>query len=198
MAFVTGIAETAATGAAAAFYERARAERGAVLNLHRAFVFLPELFAHFETMAAALKDRMGLRRYELVTLAAALALKSSYCALAHGKVLLGKGMAPEELERIASDKGHTSNTPQEAELMGYAADIVADATAIGPARIAALRAVGCSEDDIAQAAAAAALRCFFSKYLDALGTRPDPGFAALPEGLRVALTRGRPVEDPAD
>ena len=195
MGFLKEIDEATATGPAADYYAEARRRSGQVLNLHRTCAHLPELAGHFEAMTGTLKARMGLRRYELVTLAAALALRSSYCALAHGKVLLENGMSPEELERIATERGHTSITPQEADLMGYAAEIVTDATAIGPAHVAALRAHGLSEEEIAQAAAAAALRCYFSKYLDALGTRPDADFMALPEGLRRALARGRPIDE---
>ncbi|MGR3497819.1 MAG: carboxymuconolactone decarboxylase family protein [Limimaricola soesokkakensis] len=198
MSFIAEIGEAEASGPAAAYYAAAKTQHGQIYNLHRACGRLPELAEHFEAMTAALKERMGLRRYELVTLAAALALRSSYCALAHGKVLLDNGMTAEELERIATERGHTSITPQEADLMGYAADIVEDATAIGPARIAGLRAHGLSDDEIAQAAAAASLRCYFSKYLDALGTRPDPAFMKLPEALRTALARGRAIEEPED
>ena len=41
----------------------------------------------------------------------------------------------------------------------------------------------------------AAARCFFSKILDALGTRPDPGYRDPGPGLRQALVVGRPIAD---
>jgi hypothetical protein len=41
---------------------------------------------------------------------------------------------------------------------------------------------------------AAAVRCFFSKVLDATGALPDRRFAELPEALRDLLTVGRPIE----
>ena len=41
---------------------------------------------------------------------------------------------------------------------------------------------------------AAAVRCFFSKVLDATGTMPDAALHGLPEQLRSALTVGREIE----
>jgi hypothetical protein len=42
---------------------------------------------------------------------------------------------------------------------------------------------------------AAAARCFFSKALDALGTRPDPDYLDLEPALRQALVVGRPIAE---
>jgi hypothetical protein len=44
-------------------------------------------------------------------------------------------------------------------------------------------------------AATAAVRCFFSKLLDALGVQADSTFNDLDPALRRALTVGRPVAD---
>jgi hypothetical protein len=40
---------------------------------------------------------------------------------------------------------------------------------------------------------AAAVRCFFSKTLDALGVQPDSSYGELAPGLREALVVGRPI-----
>lgn len=40
---------------------------------------------------------------------------------------------------------------------------------------------------------AAAVRCFFSKVLDAAGIQPDAAYAELPPELRDTLTVGRPI-----
>jgi hypothetical protein len=42
---------------------------------------------------------------------------------------------------------------------------------------------------------AAAARCLFSKTLDALGVRPDPGYRDLEPGLRQALVVGHTIAD---
>src|SRR5436190_23711721 len=57
-------------------------------NLERAFDDRPEVYAAWVQLNTAIKAGMDLRRYELATLAAARRLRSSYCCLAHGTVLL--------------------------------------------------------------------------------------------------------------
>lgn len=193
MSYIDEIADEDAAGPAAELYAEARRAHGRVLNLHRAFAHLPSFARHFEAMTGELKSRMGLRRYELVTIAAALALRSSYCALAHASVLMREGVDADELTRIAADRGQAQLTPAEREMMAYAEEIVRDASAVSAARVDRLRALGLSDAEISEIAAAAALRCFFSKYLDAVGVAPDARFAALPEALKAALVRGRPV-----
>ena len=42
--------------------------------------------------------------------------------------------------------------------------------------------------------AVAAVRCFYSTLLDALGVQPDARFADLDPPMRGALTVGRPIE----
>ena len=56
-------------------------------NYERAFAERPEVFEAWGALNGAIKAGMDLRRYELATLAAARRLRSSYCCLAHGKVL---------------------------------------------------------------------------------------------------------------
>jgi alkylhydroperoxidase/carboxymuconolactone decarboxylase family protein YurZ len=46
----------------------------------------------------AIMANMDLRRYELATVAAASRLRSSYCTLAHGSILLDKFVAPTPSE----------------------------------------------------------------------------------------------------
>ena len=57
-------------------------------NYERAFEARPDVYAAWGELLGAIKANMDLRRYELATLAAARRLRSSYCSLAHGKVLL--------------------------------------------------------------------------------------------------------------
>ena len=52
---------------------------------------------------------------------------------------------------------------------------------------------GAFDQDVLDVALAAAMRCFWSKTLDALGVEPDPKFAALEPEFRDALVVGRPI-----
>jgi alkylhydroperoxidase family enzyme len=60
---------------------------GESTNMERAFARRPEVLAAWQQLNGAIKATSDLRRYELATLAAARRLRSSYCCLAHGKVL---------------------------------------------------------------------------------------------------------------
>lgn len=194
MSFVTTVSEDAATDATAALYDRARKRDGRVTNMVRAFSHRPEYMDAWSALLAAIKSRMDSRRYELVTLAAALALRNSYCALAHGKALLQGVFTAEELRAIAMDFRHSDLLPVDIAAMDYAQVIATDATAVTPAHIETLRVQGLTDAEISDIAAAAAARAFLSKFLDALGTHADADYAELPAPLRDRLTVGRSIE----
>ena len=65
-----------------------RISRAVTSNYERAFAERPDVLAAWGQLNAAIKANMDLRRYELATLAAARRLRSSYCSLMHGRVLL--------------------------------------------------------------------------------------------------------------
>ena len=59
------------------------------------FVRRPAAYAAWKQLNGSIKETMDLRRYELATVAAAGELRSSYCSLAHGKVLFERfGLTP--------------------------------------------------------------------------------------------------------
>jgi alkylhydroperoxidase family enzyme len=162
-------------------------------NLERAFAARPEVFAAWVQLNSAIKAGMDLRRYELVTLAAARRLRSSYCCLAHGTVLLERFHAP--VLEIALDHRAAGLDEVDVAVMDLAERIVDDATAIGDADLQPLRNLGLSETDIMDVVLAATARCFFSKTLDALGILPDASYRDLEPELRDALVVGRPIAD---
>ena len=63
------------------------------------FAARPAVYEAWKQLNGAIKAGMDLRRYELATLAAATALKSSYCCLAHGQVLAEKFLHPRRGRR---------------------------------------------------------------------------------------------------
>ena len=162
-------------------------------NFERAFEPRPEVFAAWQQLNGAIKAGMDLRRYELATLAAAQRLRSSYCSLAHGKVL--RDQLGEDPAAIARDRSALSETDR--AVMELAEKVVNDATAISDADLRPLRDLGLSDDEIMDVVLAAAARCFFSKTLDALGVLPDASYADDfgPDELEV-LVVGRPIATP--
>jgi alkylhydroperoxidase family enzyme len=162
-------------------------------NLERAFAERPDVYAAWGQLNGAIKAGMDLRRYELATLAAARRLRSSYCCLAHGTVLLERFGEP--LLEIALDHHAAGLDDVDVAVMDLAERVVDDATSIGDADLQRLRDVGLSETEIMDVVLAAAARCFFSKTLDSLGVLPDASYRQLAPELREALVVGRPIAD---
>jgi uncharacterized peroxidase-related enzyme len=138
-------------------------------------------------------ENMDTRRFELVTLAAAGKLHSSYCMLAHGSVLQEKFYSPEQLNEIIKNPDSSLLTPIEKAIMRFAEQIVIDATSITLKDIDMLRKFGLKDEEIFEIVTVATARCFFSKTLDALGAEPDKIYLDLDETLRNNLTVGRAV-----
>jgi alkylhydroperoxidase family enzyme len=158
-------------------------------NLERAFALRPEVYAAWRQLVDAVKATSDERRYELATLAAARRLRSSYCSLAHGKVLAEKFYDFDSVPRLPDGLEDVDRA-----IMALAEKVAADATAVTAADIEELRGFGLSDDEIFDVVLAATIRCFFSKTLDALGVQPDAEFAQLDPAFREALTVGRPIE----
>jgi alkylhydroperoxidase family enzyme len=161
-------------------------------NYERAFAERPEVYAAWQQLLGAIKARMDLRRYELATLAAARRLRSSYCCLAHGKVLLELG---EPVRALALDHRAAGLGEIDVAVMDLADRVAADATSIRDADLQRLRDLGLAEAEILDVVLAASARCFFAKTLDAMGVRADASYRAMDESLRDALVVGRPIAD---
>jgi uncharacterized peroxidase-related enzyme len=162
-------------------------------NYERALAERPEVLAAWGELLGTIKAEMDLRRYELATLAAARRLRSSYCSLAHGKVL--REEFGEPVLEIARDRRAAGLDEVDVAVMDLAELVVGDAASIGEADLQRLRDLGLSETEIIDVVLAAAARCFFSKTLDALGVLPDASFRELAPELREVLVVGRPIAD---
>lgn len=196
MPFISTIPEDEATGDVAAMYEADREAFGHLPNFTRAFSARPEVYAAWRALNGAVRSGMELRRYELATLAAARRLGSSYCALAHGKVLLDRALLDEdELQAVVADHRTAGLDEVEVAVMDLADKVAADARSVTAEDVARLRDLGLSDRDVFDVVAAAAARCFFSTVLDALGVAPDARFGALAPGVRDALTVGRAIAE---
>ena len=97
-------------------------------NYERAFAERPEVYAAWVQLNMSIKAGMDLRRYELVTLAAARRLRSSYCCLAHGKILLEQFNEP--IRDIALDHRAAGLDEIDVAVMDFAEMIVDDACRI--------------------------------------------------------------------
>jgi uncharacterized peroxidase-related enzyme len=168
-----------------------RSPAGYVPNYVTTFSARPDVFAAWKQLNDAIKANMDLRRYELATLAAATALKSSYCSLAHGGILAENFLSDAEVAALV-DK--PAGDPVDEAVMTFARKVALAANTVTSADVDHLRAVGLSDEDILDVILAAAARAFFTKTLDATGTTPDAIYNNLSPQLKEALTVGRPID----
>src|SRR5215475_5251866 len=133
---------------------------GYLPNYTQVFAHSPAVYGAWQQLNGAVKAGMDLRRYELATLAAARALKSSYCGLAHGKILRDKFFGAETVAAIASDHGSADLSAQELAVVDFAGKVATDASSVTEGDIASLRSHGLDDSEIFQVMLAAAARCF--------------------------------------
>ena len=197
MVFIDTVSEERAAGEVETLYAQGRESFNYVPNMFKAFSQRPRVFGAWMKLLSSIRDEMDPRRYELVTLAAARALQSSYCMLAHGSILLKDFYDRNQLTALAKDFRSADLTAADIEMMDFAEKIVRDATSVSQSDIDRLRKHGFSDAEVFDIAASAAARCFFSKILDALGTEPDESYMNMEAELRQVLTVGRPISGTA-
>jgi uncharacterized peroxidase-related enzyme len=199
MTFLETVDEAAAEGAAGDIYRSDREVFGFLPNFTQAFSLHPEVYLAWRQLNGAVKSNMDLRRYELATIAAARRLRSSYCTLAHGTVLLENFLDRQTLQAVVKDYAEAGLDPADVAVMDLADKIASDATTVEQQDIDRLRQLGLRDVEIFDVVLAAAARCFFSKVLDAVGAAPDAKYGRLEPELAATLTVGRAIaQDSAD
>src|SRR5262245_11262082 len=195
MAFIRTIAPSEAEGPAREMYQQINGQLGYVPNWALPFSLRPGVRDGWMALLKSIQTNLPVRSYELATLAAARALRSTYCSLAHGNVLATKVLDAPAVTAIMKNGPDSPIEPSERAMMAFAEKVALNADQITAADVDGLRAHGYRDEEIFDLAAAAAARCFFSKLLDALGVQADASFHELDPALRQALTVGRPVAE---
>ena len=196
MPYIPTISPEEAAGPVKELYDRELAGQGYVSNYTRAFSRRPEVLAGWQALKDAITSGMEPRLYELATVAAATAIRSSYCSLVHGQILATRYYQPDTVASIAADEtagALVALDAADAAVVRLARKVAMEADKVTQEDIDELRDLGFSDDDIHNVILAAAARCFFSKVLDATGTLPDAALREMPEQLRSALTVGREI-----
>ena len=191
MSWIADADESSSPEAAAAF-ERDRLALGYVANYTKLLARRPAVLEAWRGLNSAVKTSMDPRRYELATLAAARQLRSSYCCLAHGAVLVDQFDAAPEVRALTSG-AHGDLDPVDTAVVRLAAKVAGGAADLTEQDLAEVRALGLSDDEVLDVVLAAAARCFFSTALDATGTEPDAAYRSMDPELQESLTVGRPI-----
>jgi len=178
------------------FYDRQRTSWGYLPNYALAFATRPDVAETWTALSNAVGKGMERRRFELATIAAARALRSTYCMAAHCKFLRDDVHDETTMQAIADDPTLSALDPTDRSVMEFASLVARDAAAVTEADVQRLRDNGLTDADIADVVFAAAARTFFTKVLDALGVQADFQLGASfdPE-TRQKITVGRPIAD---
>jgi uncharacterized peroxidase-related enzyme len=195
--FIDTVAEDAATEGLAGYYQQLRHGWGFLPNFAGAFSYRPDVAQAWNTLNTTIRNGMDRRRFELATIAAARALRSTYCTAAHSMFLRDACSDEQTLHLIAqAPDGHLLD-PQDRAIYQFAAKVATDAASVQQTDVDHLREVGLSDADIADVVYAAAARSFFTRVLDGLGAQLDLETArTLGDNLLPSMIVGRPVADP--
>ena len=194
--FIETVPEAAAAGALADYYRQQSSAWGFLPNYAAAFASRPAVAHGWNVLQASIRDGMDRRRFEIATIAAARALRSTYCTAAHSKFLRDICGDEPTLDLIAADPSGGALDAQDRAVYTFAGKVAADASSIRHSDVDELRAAGLSDPEIAEVVYAAAARSFFTRVLDGLGAQLDRQTAAAfgPELLSTMIV-GRPAAE---
>ncbi len=194
--FVGAPEESTVEGDVAEWYQRQRDAWGYLPNYAAAFATRPDVAQAWNTLNNAIRGPMERRRFELATIAAARAYRSTYCMAAHCKFLRDACDDEPTMRAIAADPSGANLDATDRAVVDFATQVAQDASSITADDVQRLRDHGLDDPEIVDVVLAAAARAFFTKVLDALGVQADVqlGETFDPE-VRRQVTVGRPIAD---
>ena len=193
--FIRPVPEEDAPPVVADQYSADRSAWGFLPEFSEVFSHHPDAYAAWRNLITSIRGQMDTRRCELITLAAARTLRSSYCSTAHGKILADRWYGPDVVEAIMADHRAAGLDDVDVAIMDFASRAASDPTSITASDVQGLRELGLSERDILDVVLATAARCFFVTVVESLAAGPDPELMEpLPVTLREALLVGRRPE----
>ena len=192
--FIETVPEPEATGELADYFSQQRAMWGFLPDYAGAFSSRPDVAEAWNTLNATIRGGMDRRRFELATIAAARAVRSTYCTAAHSKFLRDVCHDEATLWTLADDPTGATLDEQDRAVYAFATKVASDAASVQQSDVDGLRAVGLSDADVADVVFAVASRSFFTRVLDGLGAQLDAATAAaFPPALLDGMVVGRPV-----
>ena len=185
MSIINTPSENEAVGLVAEIYDDDLQDLGYVPSHTRVMATNPEAVKAFENLIRAIAGPMNKRRYELITLAAAGAIGSQACRIAHSRKSL-KYMDEPEIVRVLEDYHDAGLTEAEVAMMEFAEKLSRDSASMTDADSQRLRDLGFDDREIVDVTLAAAARNYYSRALHALAVDVDVP-PDLSPALRTAL-----------
>jgi uncharacterized peroxidase-related enzyme len=187
--FIQTVSEAEAEGKLREIYDGDRKNLGYVPNHAKVFSLRPEVLEAWRVFQGSIRKNLRLRPYELITLAAAMALKCRYCLLAHGAILIKNGVSVDQLRKILINFYDAGLERTEVLMMDFAQKIIRNANEISQTDIDSLHEVDLKDVEILDITLTATMRSFASKTFDALGAEPDSVYNELEHQLNDLLPK---------
>jgi uncharacterized peroxidase-related enzyme len=188
---MTFLHEPRVTPAVQQMYDDDLAEDGYVMALTTVWAHHPEAHAAMVLLVRTLGETLTPREKAVVVSATAATVGDSYCALAWGTRLAGA--ASDDVAVSVLEGGDDGLSDRERALARWARRVASAPTATTAEDVAALRDAGLADHEVVAVTGYVAQRVAFSMVNAALGAAPDgPLAAAAPDGVRRAVTWGRP------
>ena len=140
----------------------------------RAFSHGPEVLDAWGGLILSIRERMDRRRYELVAVAAAERLGSSYCMLAHGSYLASTFYDEESVVGIVWNRGAADLGETDLAVMGLAEKVAGDALSVTQEDVDRLKRLGLSDAEIFEVAFTAAYFNYTNRVAEGLGVEAEP------------------------
>src|SRR3954453_13301833 len=128
--FITPVPESESTDDLADYYRTQRTAWGFLPNYAGAFSTRPEVADAWNLLNSTVRDGMDRRRFEIATIAAARALRSTYCTAAHSKFLRDVCGDDATVESIAADPRGGNLDAQDRAVYEFAGMVAADAVSV--------------------------------------------------------------------
>jgi uncharacterized peroxidase-related enzyme len=191
--FLKTIAEADATGRIAEIYAQEKAKFGFVMAATACWTARPDLLPAFEDFFDKVKAGFTLsqRDWRLITFIAAKHVPSTYCAHVYGRQLRADLGSTDAVLAVLRDYRAAGLSDRDVAMLAFAETLATNASAVTSKHIDRLRAAGFSDPQICDIALCASLRCFMSRFYDAMGAGPEDFFLDPDHAVRTALTVGR-------
>ncbi|MDW3215182.1 MAG: peroxidase-related enzyme [Ilumatobacteraceae bacterium] len=152
---------------------------GFVPNVFLAFARRPAEFRAFFAFHDALMDsNEGLSKAEreLIVVATSAANGCLYCVVAHGAILRIRTKNPLLADQVATNPAKADLSERERHIVDFALKVATDSANVGDADLAAMRALGFTDDEIWDIGAITALFALSNRYANFTGMRPNDEF----------------------
>lgn len=192
--FIETTNESDAEGALAQWYQSQRSAWGFLPDYAGCFTTRPEVAQAWTQLIGTVRSGMDRRCFEIATIAAARARRSTYCTVAHTSFLRDVCGDEQSVEALALSPDGSTLSATDAAVYAFATKVAVDAADVSQDDVDALRAIGLSDADVADVVFAVASRAFFTTVLDGLGAQLDAATASRFEpSVLQAMVVGREV-----